>query len=271
MCRLFAFVAPEQSTAREELGADGVESLLSLARLHGDGWGWAGVARPDAAPEVHKSAHSAIGDPGFDRALDSSSRAAMVHLRWATAGLPVLDCNAHPFEVDGIAFAHNGTIKPLERLRALLSPASVAALTGSTDSEMYFALIREHLADGVTLHEAATRTARLLRELFPLASLNALLLDDEELVVVHANATSILTDHDLSRLAPLADVLPSEHNEDYFALRWRTGADGTISVGSTGVAGAGWTPLPPESVTSIRLADRTATTVELAAEHAIHG
>jgi len=270
MCRLFAFVAPDHSAARRELGRDGMESLLSLARLHGDGWGWAGVREPGQPPAAHRSARSAIGDAAFEQAVDAECRAAIVHLRWATAGLPVNDRNAHPFLADGIAFAHNGSIKPLDQLRSLLSPESVASLTGTTDSEMYFALIREKVAEGLSLHEATTRVASLLRELFPLASLNALLLDDEELIVVHASATSILTEHDLSRLAPLADVLPSEHNEDYFALRWREGDDGTISIGSTGVAGGGWTPLPAESVTAIRLADRSTSTLELAAEHALH-
>lgn len=271
MCRLFAFVAPDHSAARRELGRDGIESLLSLARLHGDGWGWAGVTAPGRRPDAQRSARSAVGDVRFAQAMDTESRAAIVHLRWATAGLPVNECNAHPFEAEGIAFCHNGTVKPLDRLQSLLSPESAATLTGTTDSEMYFALIREKVAEGLGLHEAATRIASMLRELFPLASLNALLLDDEELIVVHASATSILTEHDLSRLAPLADVLPSEHNEDYFALRWREGADGTIAVGSTGVAGHGWTPLPAESVTSIRLADRSVSTLELAALHALHG
>ncbi|MFJ4044578.1 class II glutamine amidotransferase [Microbacterium sp. NPDC089987] len=271
MCRLFAFVSSDHSAARHELGDDGMQSLLSLARLHGDGWGWAGVAEAGQQPDALRSASSAIGDAAFDRAMDAESRAAIVHLRWATAGLPVNDCNAHPFEIDGVAFAHNGSLKPLERLHALLSAESVATLTGTTDSEMYFALIREKVAEGLSLHEATTRVAAMLRDLFPLASLNALLLDDEELIVVHASATSILTDHDLSRLAPLADVLPSEHNEDYFALRWRAGADGTIAIGSTGVAGDGWTALPAESVTAIRLDDRSVSTLELAAEHALHG
>lgn len=264
MCRLFAFVAPLPTTSRSELGVDGTESLLSLARLHGDGWGRASVRTPGEAPHVIRSPLSAVNDPDFDAALSSPSRAAIVHLRWATAGLPVNECNAHPFEVDGIAFGHNGTIKPLDELRALLSPESVAELRGTTDSEMYFALIRERLAEGLDLHEATTRVASMLRERFPLASLNALLLDGEQLVAVHASATSILTDDDLSRLAPLADVLPDEHNEDYFALRWREGADGTIAVGSTGVAGLGWSALPAESVTAIRLADRSVSTLSLA-------
>ncbi|MFD5224771.1 class II glutamine amidotransferase [Microbacterium sp. NPDC058342] len=271
MCRLFAFVSPAPATPRGELGAEGTESLLSLARLHGDGWGRAAVREPGDVPVVTRSALSAALDPGFDAALSTPARAALVHLRWATAGLPVNECNAHPFEADGVAFAHNGTVKPLDRLRELLSAGSLASLAGTTDSEMYFALIRERVATGSTLPDAAAHVARRLRELFPLASLNALLLDREHLVVVHASATSILTDHDLARLAPLADLLPDEHNEDYFALRVRESADGTVMVGSTGVAGDGWEPLPAESVTTISLGDRSRTTVELAAVAAAHG
>jgi len=265
MCRLFAFVSPELSTAGASLGAGGIESLLSLARLHGDGWGWAGVREPGEAPVVKRSPLPATTDPAFDAALDTPARAAMVHLRWATAGLPVNACNAHPFEADGLAFAHNGTIKPLDDLRALLSPESVPTLTGTTDSEMYFALIREQVAAGLPLQHAAAHVAHRLRDLFPLASLNALILDRDHLVVVHASATSILTDHDRARLAPLAAQLPDEHNEDYFALRTRREADGSVMIASTGVAGEDWTALPAEAVTAIRLDDLHSSTIELSA------
>jgi predicted glutamine amidotransferase len=264
MCRLFAFVSPVTASARGELGADGMESLLSLARLHGDGWGRASVRAPGAAPIVTRSAISAAEDPDFDAALATPCRAAVVHLRWATAGLPVNIRNAHPFEADGIAFAHNGTIKPRETLQGLLSADSVAALQGTTDSEMYFALIRERVAAGEPLPEAAAHVAHTLRELFPLASLNALIIDAEHLVVVHASATSILTEHDLARLAPVAELLPDEHNEDYFALRIRETPDGTVMVGSTGVAGLDWEPLPAESVIAIRLDDRRRSTIGIA-------
>jgi len=269
MCRLFAFVSAEQSTARRELGTVGVDSLLSLAQLHGDGWGWSGVAQAGEAPVTHRSPHTAIDDADFDSCLTAPAQSAIVHLRWATAGLPVNECNAHPFEFDGISFAHNGTVKPLDVLRSLLAPESVAGMTGNTDSEMYFALIRERVALGLSLHEATAQVVSLLRENFPLASLNALLLDAENLIVVHASATSILTEHDLSRLAPYAHLLPGEHNEDYFALRWRESPDGTIAIGSTGVTGDDWQPLPAESVTAISLADRTVSTIELRAVAAL--
>ena len=139
MCRLFAFVSPVTASARGELGADGMESLLSLARLHGDGWGRASVRAPGDAPIVTRSAISAAEDPDFDAALATPCRAAVVHLRWATAGLPVNIRNAHPFEADGIAFAHNGTIKPRETLQGLLSADSVAPPPAAMVTKLYWA------------------------------------------------------------------------------------------------------------------------------------
>lgn len=270
MCRLFAYVSPEPATAGGELGPDGKESLLSLARLHGDGWGWAGVQHPGDAPLVKRSAISAATDPVFDAALAVPARAAMVHLRWATSGLPVIERNAHPFRFGDLAFEHNGSLKPIGDVAALLTDESRASLTGDTDSEMYFALIREQLALGTPLLEATTTVVRRLREVFPRASLNAILLDRTQLIVVHASARSILSDADLHVIGEHPQ-LPDEHNEDYFALRWSHADDGTILIGSTGVAAAEWQALPAESVTAIDLADRSTSTLELAPAAAAHG
>jgi glutamine amidotransferase len=262
MCRLFAYVTPDTSTADRELGEDGIESFLSLARLHGDGWGWAGVEHLGDAPQVRKSPLSAAVDPDFLRAVGSTGHAAMVHLRWATLGLPVELRNAHPFRSGDISFEHNGSLKPIDRVRAMLSPEALARMTGDTDSEMYFTLIQEQLATGANLPEATARVARRLRAAFPLSSLNAILLDREQLVVVHASARSALPEDDIEEIAQLGG-LPDDHNEDYFALRWKRTIDGTVLISSTGVAGTGWETLPPESVTTVRLDDSTMRTEAL--------
>jgi glutamine amidotransferase len=261
MCRLFAFVAPHSSSADRELGDRGFTSLISLAQVHGDGWGWSGVSNIGEEPSVHKSAASASDDPGFSSTLAATARAAMVHLRWATMGLEIETDNTHPFLADGIAFEHNGSLKPIERARQLLSPESLAAMHGQTDSEMYFSLIREKKATGVDLPTATLAAASELRHEFPFSSLNAILLDSDELVVVHANAQSVLGDDDIAEIMQFE--LPDEHAEDYFALRFTRTPDGTIQIGSTGVAASDWEPLPPESVTTIRLSDGELTSVPL--------
>jgi glutamine amidotransferase len=261
VCRLFAYLAPEGSTAERELGERGILSFLSLAQIHGDGWGWAGVQSPGDAPLVHKSTLSASKDPAFRPSLRTGARAAMVHLRWATMGLEVETDNTHPFLADGVSFQHNGSLKPIERVRALLSPEGVAGMHGDTDSEMYFALIREKMATGVGLPAATLATIRDLRDAFPESSLNAILLDSEQLIVVHASARSVLPETDVIEI--MQYDLPDEHIEDYFALRVLRKPDGTILIGSTGVAEPGWEPLLAESVSTIRLADGRMTTASL--------
>lgn len=267
MCRLFAYVSPDTSTADRELGDNGIESLLSLARLHGDGWGWAGVERTGDAPLVRKSPLSAAADPDFRATIARNSHAAMMHLRWATLGLPVELRNAHPFRAGDVSFEHNGSLKPIERIREMLSPDAERMMTGDTDSEMYFALIQEQLAAGLSLPQATTSVARRLRKSFPLSSLNAFLLDREQLVVVHASARSVLPDDDIAEIAELGG-LPDDHNEDYFALRWKRSSDGTVLISSTGVAGDGWETLPAESVITVRLDDRSMHAVALESEPA---
>ncbi|HYI32200.1 MAG TPA: class II glutamine amidotransferase [Glaciibacter sp.] len=261
MCRLFAFVAPGPSAVDRELGARGIHSFISLAQVHGDGWGWAGVPEIGDAPSVHKSVKSAATDPGFGLALAVHSRAAMVHLRWATSGMDVDTANTHPFLANGISFEHNGSLKPVERARELLSAASLREMTGHTDSEMYFALVREKKATGLDLPAATLAAARELRRAFPFSSLNAILLTAEQLIVVHANAHAALTDEDVIEIMKFN--LPDEHAEDYFDLRWHRKPDGTIVIGSTGVAEVDWEALPAESVTTITLSDGRTSTARL--------
>jgi glutamine amidotransferase len=261
VCRLFAYVAPRTSAVDRELGARGLDSFISLAQVHGDGWGWAGVSEVGDGPSVYKSVESAAKDSNFGTSLAVGSRAAMVHLRWATSGMDIEEGNTHPFLSDGISFEHNGSLKPVECARKMLSAESLANMVGHTDSEMYFALIREKKAAGLDLPDAARAAASDLRRAFPLSSLNAILLTSEELIVVHANAHSVLTEEDVTEIMQFD--LPDEHAEDYFALRWLRRPDGTILVGSTGVAEPDWLPLPAESVTTITLADGAAVTAPL--------
>jgi predicted glutamine amidotransferase len=181
----------------------------------------------------------------------------MVHLRWATNGLAVQPQNSHPFVADGIAMAHNGSIKPMGPLEELLDPDVSSSLRGTTDSERYFGLIRQCRRDAPTLAEAVRRAVARLREIYPDASLNALLLGENQLIVVHAHAHSRLLDEDIEEIT--AAELPAEHLEDYFALRVARPTPETLVVGSTGFGDLAWEPLPPECVTAIALSDLSMT------------
>jgi hypothetical protein len=142
-------------------------------------------------------------------------------------------------------------------LDGLLEPGIAASLRGTTDSERYFGLIRQHRGAAPNLAEAVRRAVAQLRQMYPDASLNALLLGEDQLIVVHAHARSRLLDEDLEEIT--AAELPADHLEDYFALRLTRPDDGTLVVGSTGFGDLAWEPLPPECVAAVSMADLSMT------------
>ncbi len=257
MCRLLGVASAEPTSVADTVGDAVLTDFLALTKIHGDGWGVASVSEPENVPRVEVSPDSAIGDPRFGTAVKEAARASVVHLRWATNGLAVRPENSHPFGADGLAMAHNGSIKPMAPLDGLLDPAVVSTLRGTTDSERYFALIRQHRATAPDLAEAVRRAVAQLRGIYADASLNALVLGEGRLIAVHAHARSVLLDEDIDEIS--ATDLPAEHLEDYFSLRSARFDDGTVVIGSTGFGDLDWQPLPPESVAEVVLADLSMT------------
>jgi predicted glutamine amidotransferase len=264
MCRLLGVVSTAPVAVSDAVGAHVLKDFVALTKIHGDGWGVARVGHAGQDPEVQVSAGSALDDPAFVVATtEVRSAASLVHLRWATSGIAVRPENSHPFLADRIAMAHNGSIKPTGPLDALLDPAIVSTLAGTTDSERYFALIRQHRRDTPDLAEAVRSAVAQLRDVYPEASLNALLLGDDRLIAVHAHARSRLPQEDIEEIT--AADLPAEHLEDYFGLRWARTDAKTVIVASTGFGDLDWQPLPPESVTAISMRDLSMTVLPLAA------
>jgi predicted glutamine amidotransferase len=254
MCRLLGVVSTSPISVSDAVGAPVLKDFVALTKIHGDGWGIAHVGHTGQNPRVDVSAGSALDDPAFVAATsDHRAAASLVHLRWATTGIAVRSQNSHPFLADGMAMAHNGSVKPTAALDELLDPSITATLGGTTDSERYFALIRQHRPAAPDLAEAVRRAVAQLREPYPDASLNALVLGEDQLIAVHAHARTRLPDEDIEEIT--AAQLPAEHLEDYFALRWARPDEHTIVVGSTGFGDLDWQPLPPESVTAISMRD----------------
>jgi predicted glutamine amidotransferase len=265
MCRLLGVVSAVPVSIADAVGDDVLKDFLALTKIHGDGWGVASADHVGDSPQVQVSAGTALDDPVFDSAThDPRFTAAVVHLRWATNGLAVQPQNSHPFLADGVAMAHNGSIKPMGPLGDLLEPGVAASMRGTTDSERYFGLIRQHRRTAPDLAEAVRRAVAQLRQIYPEASLNALLLGEDQLIVVHAHARSRLLDEDVEEIS--ATDLPAEHLEDYFALRMARPADGIVVIGSTGFGDLRWEPLQPECVTAIPLDGMAVSVLPLAAD-----
>ncbi len=258
MCRLLGVVSTASRSVADAVGDEVLKDFLALTKVHGDGWGAATVDRCGEPPKVQVSAGSALDDPAFGAATaDVRSSATVVHLRWATSGLAVEPRNSHPFVADGLAMAHNGSIKPMGPLDELLDPGIAATLQGTTDSERYFALIRQYRRTTPDLAAAVRLAVSRLRTEYPEASLNALVLGEDQLIAVHAHARSVLLDEDIVELS--AADLPAEHLEDYFALRVARPDEATLVIASTGFGDLDWVPLPPECVVAVSMRDLSMT------------
>lgn len=262
MCRLLGFVARSPVAVRDVLGAQDFDRFTDLTRLHGDGWGMAW----DGAEGMERAVApvAALSDPDYRRlARLALGSAGLVHLRWATDGLAIAGENTHPFVDGGMAFAHNGSIAPIPELEAMLSDAGRRALRGATDSERYFQLVRRHidrLGDSVQGVRSAV-TEMLSR--FRSASMNAMLLTGDELIVVHASGTATPPLDDLHELYPGLVGAPPDHATAYFQLRYRSDHDAVL-VASSGVPAESWTDLPANSLLVIGRRDLSVRTVDLA-------
>ncbi len=255
MSRMLAFVADRALTPREAWGADLIAEFAGLARLHADGWGGAWIdADGDADGEVASTGGVEAFEPGdLDGAAASVARIA--YLRFASKGSPALPENTQPFVGGGLAFQHNGLLTPRDRALGLLAPADVAQLVGTTDSEAYFAIVRRHLrAAGPDESARLTAIAAAVNEVraaYPDACLNAFLLDDSGLFVVHAAGRAVTPLPAFAERGFTPDLLPPGHGPDYNTLRIVRAASGAFVVATTGVDQDGWDALPIDSVARI--------------------
>jgi glutamine amidotransferase len=116
-------------------------SLSCLSREHPHGWGIAVYDGHRSSWRLHKEPVCADGDERFrDAAVTSTGHALIAHVRKRTVG-PVAVENTHPFRRGGWVFAHNGTIDDMGPLRRGASPARLAEVSGTTDSEVFFAYV----------------------------------------------------------------------------------------------------------------------------------
>lgn len=249
MCRLLGYVSAEPTSLVDLLGREDFTAFTALTSVHDDGWGMAWYDADDGRLHHARSARSGERDPAYAELAERRlGRAGIVHLRWASPGIPVRVENSHPFVEGQVAMAHNGHIAPIDRLESLLTPASRAALAGGTDSERYFRYVLQCIeATGDEAVGLGQAVATLAAE-FPAASLNALLLTPERLLAVHVNshATPPVLLKDLQGRGIAADRI-RHTDEDYFAMDFRRTADGTQLI-SSGIDPEGWTPVPDDSV-----------------------
>jgi predicted glutamine amidotransferase len=215
MCRLLGWAARTPTTLAELLGEADLEAFTALSRKHGDGWGIA--ARTGQDIDLHTSPDAAcFSDDYAERAHAQATDLAVVHLRWATLGLPVQPSNTHPFVDRGLAFAHNGSVSPPSSLDELLSDKQQAAMRGTTDSERYFRAVLS-TAGCLPVETALAQVVDRIARTKTFTSLNCLLMTPDKLYAV-------------CRFTPGHE---GDEEEDYFHLRYRV-TDDAVVVASTG-------------------------------------
>lgn len=262
MCRLLGYAAPTPSTSADIVGADACADWQAMGILHDDGWGTAWVQDGD----VLRTRDDTPGtdNPELTEALTRAPASARIsHLRLATEGMANQESNTHPFLVDGIAFAHNGSVTPVDRLRAMADPAVVDDVGGTTDSAIVFALILERVRRGDSLLASTTGVVEAIRRAYPAAALNLLLLDSTQLIAVHANEGAVPPHEDFES-SGLGPRLPRDHRDHYFQLSWKRLPGGAVAFSSSGLDAAGWTRMPQHTAARVDLTTLETTFVGLA-------
>lgn len=226
MCRLLGYATREPTTLAALLGERDLHGFTELSCKHRDGWG---VARATGLQvEVEKAPDSARLSTAFARtAHDVRADLALVHLRWATLGLPVVPDNAHPFTDGRLAFAHNGSVPPPTYLDPLLADDVLALRRGDTDSERLFLAVLSRL-------DPASGSAD------PVGDAYAAMVSDVTARLRYTSLNSMVLTAD--RLYAVCCFSPeAEHHEDedeYYTLRYRISEDAVL-VSSSGW-GEGW-------------------------------
>lgn len=254
MCRLLCWASTSPKTLGEVLGESGLTKFTDLSRLHNDGWGLASVAQAGSTPHVQRSTSPAFSDTLLDEIATAPYCGCLVHFRKASPGLHVEMRNTHPFVYDAVAFAHNGSILPQERLDDLLTPRWLDCVAGTTDSERYFLAIMAEVAGGVAIATAIDVVVTRLTREFETSSLNAMLITPSTLYVINS--------YDPAK-SPGPEMEPD--GEPYYQLRLRRTFD-TVVVASSGFPQSdteGWEMLTEHTLLTIDLASATTAATSL--------
>lgn len=265
MCRLLGYVCDRPTSVVDLIGPDALEDFTALTVVHRDGWGMAWRDPDSGRVESASSPDSAARDEEYaDLVRRPLGGAGLVHLRWATGGLPITEENTHPFVEDGrYAFAHNGHVSPIGELESLLSPASRDRLRGDTDSERYFRYVLQCIDEaGGDEPAGVTRALRRLVDAFPASSLNALLLTPTRMFAVHINSHAISPGEALRDLFAAEEQVPSRHLTDYFAMDYRV-THNSVQVVSSGLDTDGWTSVPGDMAVMVDLETHERTALDL--------
>ena len=226
MCRLLGYVSHEKQTFNSVVGSDFSE-FVTLSSVHCDGWGLATIDHNQSVAHIIRQPEAANKSQEFSKAIkESVSDGALLHLRWATAGLPVSENNTHPFIYEDISFTHNGATYPPAALEPLISSDLISLIQGDTDSERYFYFVITKIKE-LGFIEGCKAAVNYIRANVDYSSINAMIMNEKQWVVICEHHT---------------DRAPDWAPDDYYELKYKSDEQGVL-VASTGWNQAGWSAL----------------------------
>ena len=231
MCRLLGYVSLQPQSFAQVVG-EKLPEFVSLSSVHCDGWGVATFDHNSDESHLTRAPEIAQGSQTFKETISNTKTdGALLHLRWATSGIPVSENNTHPFISHGYSFIHNGAIYPSNALDNSISQKFKTEIKGETDSERYFYFILSEI-EKHGLVEGVVSAVREIKTNYDFSSINAMLMTESHFITV--------CEHDPERK-------PSWAVDGYYDLFYKFN-DGDLVVASSGWDQSGWKNLPNHSV-----------------------
>ena len=241
MCRLLGYVSDSDPDFSAVVGKN-FQDFVNLSSIHCDGWGIT-----DKSGEVFKEATAANKSPDFMEVIKrTKTDGSLLHLRWATSGLPVNTANAHPFHYGKYSFTHNGSINPPTALDEFIAPRYLKEAVGTTDSERYFLLVVQKIEE-LGLVPGVKAAVKIIKEHASYSSINAMLMSPTKLIVI--------CEHDNQKR-------PDFGGEDYYDLHYKED-NHAIVVASSGWPQDGWHNIANHTMLVIDRHDRSFETAKL--------
>lgn len=154
MCGIVGHLGPQNS----------VESVIEgLKRLEYRGYDSAGVSFVDETNhlKVFKKTGKIENLQKILEEQNISARSCIGHTRWATHG-EVNDTNSHPHSKNELSLVHNGIIENASELRDGLLKKGYE-FNSKTDSEVFLALVVDHVENGFELIDAIIATYKIVK------------------------------------------------------------------------------------------------------------
>ena len=225
MCRLMGYVSPREISIQEIAGAS-FQEFSDLSKKHRDGWGIATSSTGQPSNLIVETLPARDSSQYSHLTKEVLSDGALLHLRWATSGLAVVEGNTHPFEYGDISFIHNGGITPLDSMDQFIDPDLFESMRGNTDSEKYFYLLITQIRK-LGLIKGISAGVKLITENCNYSSINAMILTPDFYVVINEHKY---------------ENRPKGEAEDYYDLFYRKDENG-ILVASSGWNQKNWTTI----------------------------